>query len=500
MKIVVPLLLIAISGVVGWEIGAKWKAHAHPVAAITANAAVESQSASPDSESSAKHAKARGSLPLVIQLQRELASSNDVTKALYWLAAIEKAQPQDYLGLALLARGNTDLWRVVIDRWFRSSPRTLFDALMGAAKGENGLPGDRELTEWFFTQWAKKDPDAAIAAMKEPGAQSMKQWQVLVALSVVNSDPERGLQLFGDLNIQQGGGPMDGVAAWAAANPQHAAEFTITHPAGLESKLAIDTIATVWAKTDPASALNFAASQTGELASRLASIVFKQWASTDLNAASSWLAQTDNQSRTTLSPTLMESWAKQDASAALAWSENNLTGVQLAQAVTGVMNGAAAKDINAAATMVTAIPPGEARSEAAAVVAQKWLPGIFSGQPIPDEAVKWLSSLDNDSIKRVLAGITGTWASRDPQGMSRFLSAVSNDAVPDFSDPWVAREWARTDPKGALQWAATLPANCAVSAGAAAFAAWQQSQPEAANTWLNGLPNNDPRRQVFAKK
>jgi len=497
MKDLILSLLVAISAVVGWEIGVRWKRHAQLHQDSRESVAIEPQMTYADA---ARNGKPRWSLPLSIQLQQELARSTGVTNALLWLAAIEKAQPQDYLDLALIARGNTDIWRVILDRWINSSPRSLFDALIATAKGQKGLPLDWELTSWFFTQWAKKDPDAAIAAMREPGAQSTQPWQLLVAQSILNSDPERGLQLMADWHIEHYGPPMDGVVKWAAASPQHAAEFTIAHPAGFVSQLAIDSIANVWAKTDPATAVKFAQSQTGELASRLANTVFKQWASMDLDAASGWLAKATDQIRTALSPALMESWAKHDAPAALSWSASNLSGVQLAQAITGVMDGAAVKDINAAASLVTEIPPGEARSKAAAVVAQKWFPSFFSGAPIPPDAIKWISTLDENSIKRVLGQVSFTWSGLDPQGMAHFLSTVHSDWIPDFTLSQVATEWARTDPKGALQWSSTLPGDRALSTGTAAFAVWQQSQPEAANSWLNGLQSEDPRREVFAKR
>jgi hypothetical protein len=58
---------------------------------------------------------------------------------------------------------------------------------------------------------------------------------------------------------------------------------------------------------------------------------------------------------------------------------------------------------------------------------------------------------------------------------------------------------ARQNPLQALDWASQLPPEHGLSAGAAAFAEWRNSQPDAATQWLNGLAPDDPRRQPFFK-
>src|SRR5581483_8991328 len=121
-----------------------------------------------------------------------------------------------------------------------------------------------------------------------------------VASDILNGNPEQGLELFHDWHIENFGPGMGSVTPWADANPQHAAELTIAHPAGYASQTVIDTIGTEWAKTDPASALAFATSQSGDLANRLGAAALKQCASQDLDSAGDWLAAADDQARNTL--------------------------------------------------------------------------------------------------------------------------------------------------------------------------------------------------------
>jgi hypothetical protein len=84
--------------------------------------------------------------------------------------------------------------------------------------------------------------------------------------------------------------------------------------------------------------------------------------------------------------------------------------------------------------------------------------------------------------------------------LANFLSSATSDEVPTYVDSRLARQMARSNPQGALDWAATLPQSRALSAGGDAFAEWQQGQPEAAMEWFNNLPATDSRRQPFLEK
>src|SRR5947209_3873072 len=90
---------------------------------------------------------------------------------------------------------------------------------------------------------------------------------------------------------------MKAVGNWADANPRHAADFTLAHPAGYASETTMQRIGEEWAKTDPAAALAFAASQSGDLAAKLGNSALKAWAGKDLNAAADCLAGADDSTR-----------------------------------------------------------------------------------------------------------------------------------------------------------------------------------------------------------
>lgn len=427
--------------------------------------------------------------------------SKGVKTWLLWLEAMEKASPADFPRLVKLAQNNPAALRFVTARWVEIAPRHLFDTLVAAVRsGTGGFPV-RDLAQALFDQWPKKDPDAAIGALNEPGDLGMREiWRHQVADSVIRADAERGLRLMAEWHIENYGPSMSAITKWAAANPQHAAEFTLQNGVGYGASSSMETIGKEWAKSDPAGALAYGGAHPGYLGSALQTSALKQWASQDLDAAGEWLAQSDTRTRNHLSPALMESWAKKDAVAALNWCQENLAGSGLAQAVSGVVKGVAEKDLVRASELVAQMDPGAARAQAAATVANQWIPGLSSDKPVSQQMISWLSGLDPDSCRRALYPIIWSWATTDAKSMAAFVGQASSDRIPEYTDSVVARQMARKTPVQALEWAAALPDGRGLSAGATAFAEWRDWQSETAMKWLDDLPANDPRREPFFQK
>jgi hypothetical protein len=433
--------------------------------------------------------------PLATKLERDLSMSSSVTRWLYWLEALERATAADYPRLAQLAQGNPSLVRLVGTRWAEMNPQHMFEALLSRRGGN--LPID-ELQRVLFEEWPKKNIDAVIAALsKFTGPGLPASWRRNFATSLVVKDPELGLRLMSEWNVENSP-TMTGVKKWAAANPRHAAEFALAYPSGRPAmRTVMDTIGKEWARSDPAGALQFASAQRGEFGSALASAILKEWTDRDLNQAAGWLAKADAAAKNRLSPAFVEGWAKSDAPAALKWCEANLTGTTFENAAAALLRGAAAIDLAGAAELVNSMPPSRARGEAATVVMQKWLPDYLSDKPPPPEAIAWFASLDSQSIRRALEQVQWQWSEADPKSFAAFVDSLSPEQVPPQAYSALVRNMARKNPLDALDWANRLPEERRINIGADAFDVWQQSRPEAARDWLNKLPPNDPRHQPF---
>ncbi len=504
MKIVVhTLLMIAAAGLglaVGFALRGKSGSRPAEPVALTAASPTGSQARPFGLHKQRAGLRVNDDSPLATKLERDLSMSSGVTRWLYWLEALEKAAPADFPRLARLAQTNATALRFVAARWVEVDPRHLFDTLVAASKSGRGLPVN-ELAEALFEEWPKRDPDAAIAAVNEAGISRVpSDWRFSLAYAVVEKDIERGLRLLAEWHVDDVGFGSRGLAAvakWVRADPRHAAEFMLAQPGSYSFRSTMETIGKEWSKTDPAGALAFATGKPGELGSMLATSVLKDWGERNLNEAAEWLASADERTRSRVSPAFVEAWAKQDAASALTWCEENLTGSSLAQAVGGVLKGAAEKDVAGAAGLVTAMAPSRARAEAALAVAQKWFPGLSSAQSVKPEAIAWLASLDADSVKRVLDQVKWGWSTSDPKSMAAFLVSVSSEQIPAHVYSNLARQMARQNPAEALEWASHLPGDRALAAGADAFGEWRSSQPEAAMKWLGDLPADDARRQPY---
>jgi len=357
-----------------------------------------------------------------------------------------------------------------------------------------------ELARPLFDLWPKNDPEAAIAALNEPGDFGLRgPWRMNVATTILRTDVEQGLRLMAAWHIENYDPGMGDIAKWAAADPRHAAEFTLRNSIGYIAQRAAETIGQEWGKSDPAGAMAFVSANHGGLGSVLGTAALKEWAEGNLTDAAQWLADADAQTRNRFSSAFVEAWAKKDGGSALAWCDENLTGSSLVQAVGGVLKGAAGKDVAGAAALVTGMDPSPARAEAAVAVARKWFPEMSSGEAAKPEAIAWLGGLDADSIRRVLeeGAVQWGWACSDPKSMAAFLANASAGEVPANVYSTLARQMVRQTPVDTLVWAGHLPADCALSAGSIAFAEWRNSQPEAATQWFNALAPTDERRQPF---
>jgi len=503
-RILVHILVIGCSAGLGFGVGIMLRQKPAGNAAEASIAADSSTSNGPVAPASGSRPPAprlpQVAVPLPTQLERDLSMSRGVTNWLYWMDAIEKASPADYPQLVTLAENNSGAMRLLTDRWIDLDPRGLFDTLVAATKGEIPLSSKIviQLSRALLREWTKRDPEAVLEALNSTEDFGMRgQWRREVAVNLVEHDAELGLRLMSEWNIDNHGPRMNAIAKWAAANPRHAAEFALAHPAGYATQLTMETIGKEWARIDPVQAMEFSKSTSGAGVNPLAKAALQEWAGRNLNEAANWLTGTDAQTRNRFSAALVEAWAREDTAAAMAWSESNLSGSSLVDAISGVISGTADKDVTAAAQLVAASSPSLARAEAAVAVARKWFPNFSDDKSAKPEAVAWLAGLDTDSIRRVVEEIQWSWATSDPQGMASFLSSLTTAQISPVAYNVLARQLARKDPAAALAWASQLPSNRKLAAGGDAFSEWNSSQPEAAMTWLRSLALTDPRRQPF---
>lgn len=506
MKIMKHVLLYGIAIVLGLSVGVVLRRNSTPISKLdvdpraSTEAFIKSNATARIAEAKKRYGRVvkTDDSPLATALERDLSMSEGVTRWLYWLEAVEKAQLSDFPRLAQLVEDNSIARDLLAARWIDLNPRHMFDTI-AAYYGTSEVWSS--LGNTLFKEWPKRDKQAVIDALSESNANHaggrMKNWRWQVAGALIESDPEIGIKLFHQWNIENYGPRMKGVGPWAAENPRHAAEVGLAHPSGYASQLIMEEIGKQWAQVNPTEALEFAATRRDQYGSLLAASALKSWAEKDLYKAAEWLVSTDSSTRNRLSRPFVEAWGKREPEAALAWCEDNLTGTTLAQAVGGLVKGAAENDVQEAAALVESLKPSAARTEGAIAVAQKWMPGYGSREPVKSELKTWLAQLDTQSLRRVLENLQWRWSESDPKGFGDFIKELRPEQVPPHSYGHISRSFARSDPEQALEWASTLQGSAALSAGQEAFSTWFESQPDPSIRWLQSLPATDPRRQSF---
>lgn len=441
--------------------------------------------------------------PLAEQTQANLSLSGGVTRWLHWMTAVEKAGPADFPGLARLAKDLPGALNMLAARWIDRDPQGMFDACLQASGPDEDFPM-AELAQRLMQEWPKRDPEAVLAVLKAHPDLS-NGWQFTALNALFDIRPEQALITMSALGINNYGPNMQGVAAWAAANPRHAAEVALAHPAGYASERVLEAIAKEWAKSDPSGALAFSLRQENAGGREMAGHVLREWMGKDLGAARQWLTAADDSARERLLPAFVEVWGKNDPANALQWCLSSTAGSLRHEVVRSLIKGTAAQDLAAAAGLVAGMEPSPLRSDAASTFADMarekgWFPSTIMSGPMKSatpEALAWLGQLDAAARRTALSSLTWSWAAGNPRDFAAFLQTEAGRESPAHSWQTVARGLVRENPQEALEWAAKVPEASRAEALSATFHHWTASQPQAALSWLRELPASDPRRVTF---
>jgi hypothetical protein len=494
-----PTLLLCIAGA-GAGTGLGWLLRGSP-----AKAAGAEISPSAAEQSSAPGIRRTGSIhknpedPAAAELSAELARRTGAMRWLYLLGAADKATPADMPRLLRAAHGVPGAMRMLAARWADMDPGHMFSTLSAEyqRKPEGGsLSEDYDLRSILFEEWAKKDPEAAIAALKDlkalPGVSSER---TSMANRMMKSDPARGLQLMTEWSITNYLPSMSGIAKWAARDPRAAAEAAFAAETGHASDGLMKEIGKAWAGSDPAAALAFASEKRGLHGIQLAQAVMSDWATRDLKAALAHVnSQEESLAKAKLGVPLVQAWAKTDPQAALLWAHENLKGEGRAAAAGSIVKTMAVNDINTAAEFVAGLEPGGGKNRAVYELMETWL----SREKKEDvaAALAWMGALPDAEMRRQ-AMESSSWRlfHSGAEETVAFLATPQGASSPQQIFDQAGRHLAKKNPESAMQWAAALPPDRRSSAQTSVLTEWIGSRPDAALTWVRNLPAGEGRRE-----
>ncbi len=425
------------------------------------------------------------------------------TGAKGWLrlvAAAEKATAKDMPGIIRAAGGNYEAVRMLGMHWARLDPRHMFGEIYADFLQPEGaptaLPRRDALMQSLFEEWSKADPVGLVKALSEaPAFQGSDNIRRTAVNSLMKADIETALRAMHDWNINNYSPDMNGVAAWAARDPRHAAELAAKYSRGYAAQEILGRIGKTWADSDPEGGMQFAATLPIGSRAKLGAAIVGGWAEKDLAAAASFTAaQTDVAFRNALAKGLVEPWAKKDPAAALAWSQENLRGEARSEAVGDIVEVAAGKDIAAAGELVASMAPGNTQNSAAASLLHMW---SNKGREQRDAAIEWLAILPDKEARRAVFDQVGIDWSNDPAGARAFLTGPHADLASNSMVAQIARREAAKNPEAAMEWAGKLPGDRADAARSAVLNSWLGVRPEAAANYVRSLAASPEREQAI---
>jgi hypothetical protein len=420
-----------------------------------------------------------------------------------WLllaSAAEKASPEDLEALIRRVGNDSAIVSMLCAHWASVDPKHMFASLCAdffMPDGASGALANRwALVDGLFEHWMKADATAAIKAVTEapnfPGRESLRH---SVANRLMKFDVERGLQVLKEWNVRNYIPDMSGVPAWAARDPQHAAETVIRLGNDYVALEALKAVGKTWAQRDPEAGLRFAAALEPVSRSAFAIEAMQVWAGKDIPTAAAFTAnQSDISFRATLAQGLMKAWAATDPAAALAWSQKNLQGAARTEAIGNLIQAAAERSLTVASQLVADMEPGAAQNRACASIFETWFARKQEERPA---ALEWLASLPTAEAQRAaLERVQWNWMWREPDAVVEFVSGKYGSLATASLIQQVARRQANKNPEAAMSWASQLPAERSADARIAVLETWLSVRPAGASEYVRSLPPGTERTRA----
>ena len=221
------------------------------------------------------------------------------------------------------------------------------------------------------------------------------------------------------------------------------------------------------------------------------------WAKTDPASAAQWaLSLQAGQTRDQHLKSIATAWADQDLASAAAWLKTLPNGDSRIDSALAVAHEAARIDPIAALRILTELPASDARNDQAARAIREW-----TAQD-PDAATRWALGIADATLRETaIAEAAAVWGSIDPEAAAIFAtanlspgSALSHVAID------ILQSWTATAPQKAAAWAALFPeGDLRNSALHAIIPRWFDSDPAAVAQWLADQPSGSLKDRAIAE-
>jgi hypothetical protein len=291
---------------------------------------------------------------------------------------------------------------------------------------------------------------------------------------------------------------LEEIERGGAINVRIVSDLIAQIPAGRHRRNLTLHLASLWGRSDPESALEWAKELSGSLQQPALEHILQHWAETDPAGAVNYVAQLPNSEHNLhMVRRMTHLWAEQDRSAAMEWATAQTDPATRERALGGVVISWSQEDPAAAADFAVTVSNPNGRNEALEIAARHW-----ANQNTPD-AMKWANGLPNGDRQRATAAIFREVAERDPTRAAsmyeEFTGTLSAGTLEAHEYRHMAREvasiWSSSNPSEAADWAVKLPQTGGIQREAVAHVAeqWLHLDSMAAGEWIAQLPQGETR-------
>ena len=368
-------------------------------------------------------------------------------------------------------------------------------------QGVYGWP-DNYLRSRAAIAMAISDPVGSLARLRGIASPSIRRDLIGTFLqTVAREDPRQMDKWIGDPEFLKEFGDNDSwsigsaIGQRAISDPEAAARIVAGIPnGGWRNKFAAN-VARQWAIKDPQGALAWArglsSNRSRENAlSQIVSVVSHSNRALAIEIAES---ESDLQLRNRMASMIAGSWTREDPAAALEWIGTQEEGPRRKAfeqwLETAIEVGF---DPSLAMEAINTHTPSENRQR----MAQRLASSI--AQRDPDEAMKWIGSLEDPAVQASLTrSIISGAASNAPRWAAQQILELQKEGKADAlagNLPYVATHLARNDPTAAIEWAGQLGVGQSAAMGGV-MREWARNDPAAAAEYASSSELGGARRE-----
>ena len=273
-------------------------------------------------------------------------------------------------------------------------------AMMGGFGGPGG--GGDSAASVIATEWAKLDPDAAIAWANSLTGNNQSGALRSIVSELAGTDPTKAAQIASTLTGRDQAAAYGDIAEKMASKDFAAAESFINGlPAEVRDRAMSDAL-NVLARTDPqAAAAKLANMAAGDDRDRAVSRIAEGWARLDPAAAAAWVSKQTTEDMNDAMRPVIASWAGRDSAAALTWIQAQPQGEVRDQAIGTYIWTSRNSDPASTIQLAESISDEGDRNRSIFMATRRWM------QQDRDAATSYIqqsTTLNDETKQRILEG------------------------------------------------------------------------------------------------